>query len=749
MGDPMFVASYDLKTRTGVTSSPRTLIHHCEGVNPHFINDKVFGHAGNRARDLKNLNFLFTISSRKRPWPKTNKKQTLNLREFRCTPFASLSPSTLGFASVTAGYANGLGTGKVELEEVNPHLRGGGVENHLGNTPPPVHPTEIRTSISPSSAVEFNTTSALANYATEAEIKMEFEREKKRARICVERGRGERSSKNNLSTPDQDSSPDLGKPDKYAFIHLRGTSSRSPLGNSGQSVSKMVLRGRQPSLGNKRKSWGNNSKDIVDYIPSRVKDAAYHEKDQERARKSQGHADHDGRLPRRPEVWVLLYTFSLIIYVGGRGPLTSRAPVCGTLGTCLDPGLGSLQRAFAIRKSSPMASLVLNDSSQLTSDSQHLEVVYKKSQDQIACIGWRAPCRGHALIPSCHSPPANSNKYITTRYKTCFLYVIYTPVSVLTELKNISLAMDWIAYDENVQRSDAPLFFATTFSNALIFSLYRQQSLISQGEVSCELSVSTKEAMGLLYLDLVSNKGQANFLICYLKTTLITNAHRLTDKLNTFEDSPPQVVNMGMPTSAERLADLGINCVGLLLVDPAARGVSVILSFPFSPTPLKTDWERHSMALLTCPLAAASLSDVGNDVSTDAGAFTTSSLRFRKQPSNFLFLYLCCATVYLDLSGGRVELFLCRKHRQYNQPELKLLTTISPPVIWKTRQDETEAFFLVPKSTGPRASADSVTLLIKLRRAGVGNSSSQGRIKGGVDTVAIAPDLALEEAPRK
>nr|CAD7194651.1 unnamed protein product [Timema douglasi] len=59
------------------------------------------------------------------------------------------------------------GIGKVELEEVNPHLRGGRVENHLGKTTP-VHPTEIRTSISPSSAVELNTTSALANYATEA-----------------------------------------------------------------------------------------------------------------------------------------------------------------------------------------------------------------------------------------------------------------------------------------------------------------------------------------------------------------------------------------------------------------------------------------------------------------------------------------------------------------------------------------------------------------------------------------------------
>nr|CAD7204617.1 unnamed protein product [Timema douglasi] len=57
---------------------------------------------------------------------------------------------------------------KVELEEVNPHLRGGKVKNHLGNPPPPVHPTEIRTSIYPSSGVELNTTSALANYATEA-----------------------------------------------------------------------------------------------------------------------------------------------------------------------------------------------------------------------------------------------------------------------------------------------------------------------------------------------------------------------------------------------------------------------------------------------------------------------------------------------------------------------------------------------------------------------------------------------------
>nr|CAD7257189.1 unnamed protein product [Timema shepardi] len=41
------------------------------------------------------------------------------------------------------------------------------INNHLEEKPPTVHPTEIRTSISPSSAVELNTTSALAHYVTE------------------------------------------------------------------------------------------------------------------------------------------------------------------------------------------------------------------------------------------------------------------------------------------------------------------------------------------------------------------------------------------------------------------------------------------------------------------------------------------------------------------------------------------------------------------------------------------------------
>nr|CAD7257479.1 unnamed protein product [Timema shepardi] len=54
--------------------------------------------------------------------------------------------------------------------EENPHLRGGRVEK-----PPPVHLTEIQTLISPSSAVELNTTSVLANYATEADSRLSIE----------------------------------------------------------------------------------------------------------------------------------------------------------------------------------------------------------------------------------------------------------------------------------------------------------------------------------------------------------------------------------------------------------------------------------------------------------------------------------------------------------------------------------------------------------------------------------------------
>nr|CAD7442394.1 unnamed protein product [Timema bartmani] len=56
--------------------------------------------------------------------------------------------------------------GRLNLEEVNLHLRGGRMEKHLGKTTP-VHPTKIRTSISPSLVV-LNTTGALAIEASKS-----------------------------------------------------------------------------------------------------------------------------------------------------------------------------------------------------------------------------------------------------------------------------------------------------------------------------------------------------------------------------------------------------------------------------------------------------------------------------------------------------------------------------------------------------------------------------------------------------
>nr|CAD7438284.1 unnamed protein product [Timema bartmani] len=65
-------------------------------------------------------------------------------------------------ASATTSTGGGKGRATISLPpSATVHSRG-------EEKPPPVHPTEIRTSISPSSAVELNTTSALANYATEA-----------------------------------------------------------------------------------------------------------------------------------------------------------------------------------------------------------------------------------------------------------------------------------------------------------------------------------------------------------------------------------------------------------------------------------------------------------------------------------------------------------------------------------------------------------------------------------------------------
>nr|CAD7259609.1 unnamed protein product [Timema shepardi] len=57
------------------------------------------------------------------------------------TPLFNLQSTTasyypFGLYALSTNYANVLGIGKVELEEVNPHVRGGRVKNHLGKTIP-------------------------------------------------------------------------------------------------------------------------------------------------------------------------------------------------------------------------------------------------------------------------------------------------------------------------------------------------------------------------------------------------------------------------------------------------------------------------------------------------------------------------------------------------------------------------------------------------------------------------------------
>nr|CAD7201387.1 unnamed protein product [Timema douglasi] len=82
----------------------------------------------------------------------------LALREQQCSLYLAVPPS-----SPPSSY--------VRMHTTVKHHVAGTVKHtvpYKDEKPPPVHPTEIRTSISPSSAVELSTTSALANYATEA-----------------------------------------------------------------------------------------------------------------------------------------------------------------------------------------------------------------------------------------------------------------------------------------------------------------------------------------------------------------------------------------------------------------------------------------------------------------------------------------------------------------------------------------------------------------------------------------------------
>nr|CAD7429730.1 unnamed protein product [Timema monikensis] len=94
--------------------------------------------------------------------------------------------------------------------------------------PPPVHPTEIRTSISPFSAVELNTSSALANYATEAELSVIRPVIKKSSKKDDE----DQSQQSNIvDVPKRELSPELAR--------ISALVTRPPKQKSAKAYSKM------------------------------------------------------------------------------------------------------------------------------------------------------------------------------------------------------------------------------------------------------------------------------------------------------------------------------------------------------------------------------------------------------------------------------------------------------------------------------------------------------------------------------
>nr|CAD7425788.1 unnamed protein product [Timema monikensis] len=104
------------------------------------------------------------------PWLRVPSREYRALGIHRGLFTASYYP--FGLYALSTNYANGLGIGKVDRGS-EPAFAWRESGKPFRKNHPPVHQTEIRTSISPSSAVGLNTTSALANYATEEGLSYE------------------------------------------------------------------------------------------------------------------------------------------------------------------------------------------------------------------------------------------------------------------------------------------------------------------------------------------------------------------------------------------------------------------------------------------------------------------------------------------------------------------------------------------------------------------------------------------------
>nr|CAD7263952.1 unnamed protein product [Timema shepardi] len=218
--------------------------------------------------------------------------------------------------------------------------------------PPPVRPTEIRTSISPSSAVELNTTSALANYATEADTRPAGmggrtpyarrlgSRNRRSPRLTREGAISARDQESRANPLTKGAAHDDYRTDSPATNRLSRELS-SLFGASAHWFTKGRSRGRGAFRGT---TTGPDQSNTTDWITRKEVNP------QLRGGRVENHLGKT--TPSSPD-----RDSNLDLPV-----LSSRAQH--------DKRVSQLRH----RGGSPMASLVLTDSSQLTSDSQHLAV---------------------------------------------------------------------------------------------------------------------------------------------------------------------------------------------------------------------------------------------------------------------------------------------------------------------------------------------------------------------------------------
>nr|CAD7263457.1 unnamed protein product [Timema shepardi] len=149
-------------------------------------------------------------------WRKSGKPFRKNHPQITRPRFEPRSPrpqqSSFNTTSVLANYATEAGNKKIKSEKKNSFAES-------KEKPPPVHPTEIRTSISPSSAVEqLDTASTLANYDTEAGLELINGDDDNEVNPHLRGGRVENHlGKTTPSSPDRDSKPRSSRPQQPSF----------------------------------------------------------------------------------------------------------------------------------------------------------------------------------------------------------------------------------------------------------------------------------------------------------------------------------------------------------------------------------------------------------------------------------------------------------------------------------------------------------------------------------------------------